>query len=158
MRDIRKREDSRTARAARRPLDQSVGYELGRAFRRLNRHVAAAVRQHGISAAQVNILLTLWARGPTPIGELQELLAFSSSAFTGALDRMESAGLLRRVPSPRDRRSFLVEPASWPGARRVEVIDALVAAEDEFLADLTRAERVQLLELLRKIDGEQEQG
>jgi DNA-binding MarR family transcriptional regulator len=151
MRDIRKREVSTAATGARRPLGQSVGYELGRAFRRLNRHVSAAVRPHGISASQVNILLTLWAHGTLPVGELQELLAFSSSAFTGALDRMERAGLLRRLPSPSDRRSLLVEPARWPGGRRVELIDALVAAEDEFLAGLTRPERARLLELLRKI-------
>jgi DNA-binding MarR family transcriptional regulator len=64
---------------------------------------------------------------------------------------MEGAGLLRRVPSTSDRRSFLVEPVRWPHARRVEVIDALVAAEDEFLAGLDRSERGQLLALLRKI-------
>jgi DNA-binding MarR family transcriptional regulator len=151
MRNIRKRDVSASARGARRPLDQSVGYELGRAFRRLNRHVSAAVRPLGISAAHVNILLTLWAHGSMPIGELQELLGFSSSAFTGALDRMEAAGLARRVPSDSDRRSFLVEPASWPRARRLAAIDALVAAEDEFLSVLKRAERTRLLGLLRKI-------
>ncbi len=141
----------RPARAARRPLDQSVGYALGRAFRLLNRHVSAAVRAHGLSAAHVNILLTLWARGALPIGELQALLGFSSSAFTGAIDRMEAAGLVRRVPSPTDRRSFLVEPASWPKTRRADVIDALEAAEDDFLSDLTAPEKAQLLTLLRKI-------
>jgi DNA-binding MarR family transcriptional regulator len=102
---------------------------------------------------QGTILQTLWTHGPLPIGELQALMAFSSSAFTGALDRMEQAGLLRRVPSPTDRRSFLVEPAKWTRARRIELVDALIAAEDEFLAGLGRAERAQLLALLRRIGG-----
>jgi len=138
---------------ARRPLEQSVGYELGRAFRRLNRFVSAALREHGLSAVQGNILITLWALGPMPIGELQERMAFSSSAFTGALDRMEAAKLVRRVPSPDDRRSSLVEPLAWTGAKRLAVIDALVAAEDEFLAELGKDEKVELLRLLRKIGG-----
>jgi DNA-binding MarR family transcriptional regulator len=163
MRDIRKRESSRSARtapragraerAARRTLEESVGYELGRAFRRMSRAVSAAVRPHGLSAVQGTILQTLWTHGPLPIGELQALMAFSSSAFTGALDRMEQAGLVRRVPSPTDRRSSLVEPAKWPGARRLALVDALIAAEDGFLAGLTRAERAQLLALLRRIGG-----
>jgi DNA-binding MarR family transcriptional regulator len=153
MRDIRKRDVESEGRPARRPLEQSIGYELGRAFRRLNRAVSAAVRPHGLSAAQGNILITLWAHGPMTIGELQAQLAFSSSAFTGALDRMEKAGLLRRVPVPTDRRSYRIEPASWPGSRRRSVLDALVAAEDAFLSDLTQKEKATLLELLRKVGG-----
>jgi len=156
MRDIRKRDSKPARSAARRPLEQSVGYELGRAFRRLNRFVSAAVRAHGLSAVQGNILITLWALGPMPIGELQERMAFSSSAFTGALDRMEAAKLVRRVPSPDDRRSYLVEPVAWTGAQRLAVIDALVAAEDEFLGDLSRDDKSELLRLLRKIGGPDE--
>jgi DNA-binding MarR family transcriptional regulator len=153
MSDARKR-DRAPERRARRPLEQSVGYELGRAFRSLNRFVSAATRAHGLSAVQGNILITLWALGPMPIGELQQRMAYSSSAFTGALDRMESAGLLRRVPSPSDRRSSIVEPVTWSGSRRGAVIDALIAAEDEFLAGLTRDERARLLALLRRIGRE----
>jgi len=97
--------------------------------------------------------ITLWAQGPLPIGELQALLALSSSAFTGALDRMEKADLVRRVPSPSDRRSFIVEPVAWSSARRNELFDALLAAEDELLTALSKTERSSLLELLRKIGG-----
>jgi DNA-binding MarR family transcriptional regulator len=152
MRNIRKREASPTA--PRRPLGASIGYALGNAFRRLNRHVAGAVRPLGLTASHVNILLTLWDHGALAVGELQERLGFSSSALTGALDRMEEAGLVKRVPSQSDRRSFLVEPAPWSRARRLEVIDALVAAEDEYLAGLTPAERGQLLALLGKLVAE----
>jgi DNA-binding MarR family transcriptional regulator len=153
MRDIRKRGSGGPTGAGRHPLERSVGYELGRAFRRLNRAVSAAVRPHGLSAVQGNILLTLWAWGPMTIGELQEQMAFSSSAFSGALDRMERAGLVRRVPVPTDRRSFRVEPATWPGSRKAGVLNALIAAENEFLAGLSRPERARLLALLRKIGG-----
>ena len=106
-----------------------------------------------MSASQANVLLTLWAQGPLPIGELQAQLALSSSAFTGALDRMEKADLVRRVPSPSDRRSVIVEPVVWSSARRNELLDALLAAEDEFLTALSKTERASLLELLRKIGG-----
>ena len=137
--------------AAQRPLEESVGYELGRAFRRLSRAVSAALRPHGLSAAHANILLALWAHGPMTVGALQELLDFSSSAFSGALDRMEKAELVRRVPSPTDRRSFLVEPIPFSRARRSSVIEALGAAEDAFLAGIDAGERAQLLALLRRI-------
>lgn len=147
MRNIRKRES--------RSLDDSIGYELGRAFRRMSRAISTKLREHALSAVQGNILLTLWARGPLPVGELQRGVGLSSSAFTGAIDRMEDAGLLRRVPSETDRRSFLIEPANWSGSRRAEVLASLVAAEDEFLAVLGKREREQLLGLLRKLGGDE---
>ena len=134
-----------------RELERSVANELGRAFRRLNRTVSAALRGHRLSAIQANILITLWARGPTPIGELQKAMGLSSSAFTGALDRMQAAALVRRVPAPSDRRSLLVEPARWPASRKRAVIEALLDAEDEFLAPLAAGERASLLGLLRKV-------
>ncbi len=145
MRDIRKRGFK---------LEDSVGHELGRAFRRLNREVSAALRPFGLSAVQGSILITLWARGPMTIGELQRAMAFSSSALTCAIDRMERADLVTRVPAPADRRSFLVEPVRWPGSRRRALLEALMAAEDELLANVDRKERTQLLRLLKKIsDG-----
>jgi DNA-binding MarR family transcriptional regulator len=146
MRNIRKRES--------RNLDDSIGYHLGRAFRRMNRAISSALRGQSLSAVQGNILLTLWARGPLPVGELQRGVGLSSSAFTGAIDRMEEAGLLRRVPSETDRRSFLIEPANWSGPRRDEVLSSLIAAEDEFLSALGKRERAQLLALLRKLGGD----
>ena len=132
-------------------LDDSAGDALGRAFRRLNRAVSTALRPYGLSAVQGNLLITLWERGPLPMGELQRAMGLSSSAFTGAVDRMEEAGLVRRVPAPSDRRSSLVEPAKWPRSRKLEVIEALLAAEDQLLAMLSQRERAQLLRLLRKV-------
>jgi DNA-binding MarR family transcriptional regulator len=143
MRDIRKH-----------TLEVSIGHQLGRAFRGLNRAMSAALRPHGLSAVQASILILLWEQGPLPVGELQKALGLSSSAFSGALDRMESQGLLKRTPAPSDGRSFLVEPASWSRARKQGVIDSLLDAEDELLAALDAKERKELLRLLVKtIDG-----
>ena len=144
MRDIRNRSTR---------LEDSIGHELGRAFRQLNRAVSASLRPFGLSAVQGSILITLWARGPMPIGELQKEMAFSSSALTGAIDRMERSGLLQRHAAPSDRRSYLLEPVKWPAGRRRAVLAALLAAEDELLGGLPRKERSQLLRLLRKVRG-----
>jgi DNA-binding MarR family transcriptional regulator len=128
-----------------------VGDELGRVFRRFNRAVSAALRPHGLSSVHADILITLWHRGPMTMGELQKHMALSSSTSTGAIDRMERANLVRRDPSPSDRRSFVVEPVAWETQRRHAVMDALIAAEDAFFGALDAGERVQLLQLLRKI-------
>ncbi len=137
-------------------LEDSIGHELGRAFRRLNRAVSAALQPYGMSAVQGSILITLWARGPMPIGELQRAMSFSSSALTGAIDRMERADLVRRTASPSDRRSLLVEAVKWPAPRRRALLEALLAAEEELLAAFARSERKQLLGLLRRLSAEED--
>src|SRR5687767_7076398 len=43
-------------------------------------------------------------------GQLAEAMGLSSGAMTNRLDRLETAGLIRRVADPNDRRGVLVEP------------------------------------------------
>jgi DNA-binding MarR family transcriptional regulator len=43
-----------------------------------------------------------------PMNELAERILYSKSGFTRVVDRMEEAGLVRRVRPPNDRRSILV--------------------------------------------------
>ncbi len=152
MRNIRKRASRPAAGDGALRLEESAAYELGRTFRRLNRAFSAALRPHGLSAVQANILITLWQGGPRTIGALQKYVAQSSSTLTGTIDRMERAELVRRVPAPRDRRSILIEPADWPAARRAEVVETLLATEKTFFGALDDGERKRLLTLLQKVD------
>lgn len=83
-------------------------------------------------------------------GKLAAELRLSSGAMTNRLDRMEAAGLVRRLPDPNDRRGTLIEPTeaghkAWDttvGAqadREAEYSSVLSAAEKEKLHDLLRA-------------------
>jgi DNA-binding MarR family transcriptional regulator len=66
-------------------------------------------------------------RGKT-ISEFCRVLGYDSGAMTRLLDRMEKKELIRRVPNPEDRRSFLLEltpkaTALFPQAReRVQTV------------------------------------
>jgi DNA-binding MarR family transcriptional regulator len=73
----------------------------------------------------------------------------SSGAMTNRLDRLEAAGLIRRLPDPKDRRGALIEPteaghAAWERctgaqARREALIaSALSEGEKEILHALLR--------------------
>ncbi len=134
-------------------FENSTANELGRVFRHLNRSFGEALKRHGLSALQANMLMELWLQGPLSVGALQRHMALASSSLSGALDRMERAGLVRRSPSPEDRRSFVVEAADWQGEQKQAVMETLVQTEDEFFAPLSQAERQQLLTLLRKISA-----
>ena len=71
--------------------------------------------------------------------------------MTNRLDRMEEAGLIRRLPDPNDRRGTLIEPteaghAAWDKTTGTQAVtEALIAGT------LSRAEREELHRLLRRL-------
>lgn len=78
-------------------------------------------------------------------GELGASLHLSSGAMTNRLDRLEEAGLIRRLPDPSDRRGVLVEPteaghAAWERstgvqAQREAVIASALTDEEKRTLD-----------------------
>ena len=131
-------------------LQDSLGYALVRLFRQVNRATGRAMAPYGLSAEQAHILLLLWIEGPIKVGALQRLLLLSSGTLSGALDRMEQAGLVRRVSDPEDGRAFRVEPLRFDARRRGAIERSLEESQAESFSALTPAERVELLRLLRK--------
>lgn len=62
-----------------------------------------------INPAQGRILFALWQQDGIPIQTLKERTSLEKSTLTSMLDRLEEAGLVRRRPSPDDRRRILIE-------------------------------------------------
>jgi DNA-binding MarR family transcriptional regulator len=84
-------------------------------------------------------------------GKLARAMELSSGAMTNRLDRMEEAGLLRRLPDPADRRGVLVE-LTPEGKRLYEETVGVQARKEELIASaLTVAEKKQLNALLRRL-------
>jgi DNA-binding MarR family transcriptional regulator len=130
-------------------LRASLGNALVRLFRLVNRAHGRALKPHGVTTEQAHILSVLWLEGAMTIGRLQRMLALSSPTLTGALDRMEQQELVRRVPSPEDRRASLIEPRVSP-RQRAKIEATLDSSEAELFGALTAIERKELLRLLDK--------
>lgn len=85
--------------------------------------IEAELQALDVTAAQFVVFNSI-ARGKgRTIGEFCRLLGYDSGAMTRLLDRIEKKGLIRRVPNPDDRRSFLLEltpesKALFPQAQR----------------------------------------
>lgn len=68
----------------------------------------AASGVDAFNGAQGRILYVLWQRDGISISELSAQTSLANTTLTSMLDRMEAAGLIVRVPDPRDRRSKLI--------------------------------------------------
>jgi DNA-binding MarR family transcriptional regulator len=108
----------------------------------------------GLNHGEYRLLLRLATRTDDrkmSAGRLAQMLLLSSGAMTNRLDRMEAAGLVRRVPDPSDRRGVLVEMTD----KGEQVLDQAVldsAKEDAAMVSaLSAREKKQLNQLLRKV-------
>jgi DNA-binding MarR family transcriptional regulator len=71
----------------------------------------AELAPFGLTLADFDMLATLRRRAtsePIKIRDLQQSLMLSSGGMTKRLDRLESAGLIERLPDPNDRRGTLI--------------------------------------------------
>ena len=83
--------------------------------------------------------------------KLAESLLVTSGTMTNRLDRLESRGLIKRIPNPADRRSLDVE-LSAEGRRRVDAaVTEHVAGEQAMLAPLSARDRAELTRITRKL-------
>jgi DNA-binding MarR family transcriptional regulator len=110
--------------------------------------------RYGLSFGEYEVLAALVRSGPPyrmKPGDLVGALVLSSGAMTNRIDRVETAGLVERLPDPDDRRSTLV--ALTRKGRRVvdEAVQAHLANEERLLGVLSPAERRSLTALLRKL-------
>jgi DNA-binding MarR family transcriptional regulator len=120
---------------------------------KLRPEIEAVFARHGIDAGELDVLNTLRRSGPpyrlTPT-ELYRTLMISSGGLTDRLSRLEKAGLVRRLPGETDKRSLLVELTKAGRDKAEAAFREDMALEKELIAGLSKAERKQLAELLRK--------
>src|SRR5437763_4461467 len=64
----------------------------------------------GINRTDARCMDILDQHGRMSAGDLAEASRLTTGAITAVIDRLERAGLARRVPDPSDRRRVLVEP------------------------------------------------
>jgi DNA-binding MarR family transcriptional regulator len=127
---------------------------LSKIHRYLERILGDTARDHGISHGEFKVLVTLkGAGGPSTPGELSDKLLVSSGAMTNRLDRLESAGLVRRDPDPADRRGVLVSLTDEGDGLIERAVYQQARKEQEALAVLDDKEKAALEALLRKVTG-----
>ncbi len=124
---------------------------LGKAF---DRSMDETLEQYGLDRRSYHLLGRLRSYGPpyqrSP-GQLAADMRLSSGAMTNRLDRMEAAGLIRRLPDPSDRRGTLVEPTETGHSRWDGTAGTQARREAMIASVLEPADREQLHRLLRRL-------
>jgi DNA-binding MarR family transcriptional regulator len=122
--------------------------------RRLKHALQETLAAFDLSHGEWRVLTTLrWADPPhrRSAGELARTSELSTGAMTNRLDRLERAGLVRRLPDPEDRRGVQVELTEE--GRRTWEQSVVAQAEKEAIvaAALSPDEMDELNRLLRRV-------
>jgi len=127
-------------------LISKINQVSGRIFNKL-------LREHEIeiNRAQGKIMFTLWKKDGITIKELAKATSLSKSTMTPMLDRLETMGYIKRVPSKTDRRTILIERTE-KDKKMQEVYNAISIEMTEIsYKDFTEDEIVKFEQYLERV-------
>ena len=135
-------------------LSDVLGYHVAQAavttVDMFERHIG---QPFGLRKVEYSLLLLLLANGPLTPKRLGQALALSGPKLTLLLDRLQERSLLRRERSATDGRSQNIV-LTEAGRQLTQAAGSAAAPMERELDDrLSRAERLMLIELLRKVAG-----
>jgi DNA-binding transcriptional ArsR family regulator len=93
------------------PVTEGIVERIQKLAKAFDRSLDETLVETGLDRRAYHVLGKLRKVGPPyrrSAGQLAEQMGLSSGAMTNRLDRMEAAGLIRRLPDPNDRRGILV--------------------------------------------------
>jgi DNA-binding MarR family transcriptional regulator len=108
---------------------------------------SAVAQAVGLNATDFNCLSLLDLEGPTTLGQLAERVGLTrGGAITTVVDRLQTAGYVRRRPDPVDRRRVIVEAVPEAFAEQVDTLfTEFRAAIGELLRELTEEQQELIL-------------
>ncbi|WP_321391982.1 MarR family transcriptional regulator [Emcibacter sp.] len=137
--------------------DLDVGpMELIGRVKRISQHLSRGMEKnyaaHGLTASGFDVLATLRRSGkPYALspGDLMAATMVTSGTMTNRIDQLAKEGLVERIRSEEDKRSFLISLTEKGGALIDKVLQDHVITQQELVAGLSEKERVELNELLK---------
>lgn len=137
------------------PLDVQALIWLFRAFSATINAQADELRPLGLSPSAFNVLMALRNTAEFTLEpcELSQRLLISRPSVTGLLDTLQGKGLIRRDPHADDRRRVHVSLTEEGHALLESHFAIHYREQSAAFADLTEAERVALVTLLRRVRG-----
>jgi DNA-binding MarR family transcriptional regulator len=150
--DSRLQQEIRQARPFR-SLEQEALLSIGRTAARTGHAMVEALRPHGITPTQYNVLRILRGAGEEGLcrNEVRERMIALVPDVTRLLDRLEEAGLIRRHRDQEDRRQMRTRITA-EGLELLASLDEPVDALDRsLLGHLSEAELRDVIRLLARV-------
>lgn len=133
------------------PTASQTWIVLARCYKSLSTLVEHSIAEKGLCLSDFMILEALLHKGHLTITEIQGKVLLATGSMTAAVDRLERKGHIARKTTPEDRRARRLELT--PRGRNLisEVFEAHNRDLESWMSSLTRTEKQQTYELLKKL-------
>ena len=136
------------------PLTEGIIERLQILAWNFNQALDEILAEYELDRRAFSLLGKLRKGGPpyrSSAGRLAADLRLSTGALTNRLDRLETAGLIRRLPDPDDRRGTIIEPTESGVDMWDKAVGAAARREAEATSILSESEKVELHDRLRQL-------
>lgn len=124
---------------------------LSKAYKSLMDHAVKDMKSHGLASAEFMVLEVLYHRTRIPLQQIGEKILVTSGSITYNIDKLESKGLLKRVPCSDDRRVTYAEITEAGRALFDEIFPQHVSSIHKLMRGLNNEEKDQAIALLKKL-------
>jgi DNA-binding MarR family transcriptional regulator len=134
-------------------LPELLGFHLRRAQISVFTRFGRAIARDGITPGQFGILTIVGANNGLTQSALSKAMGVERSTMVAVIDTLEGKGLLKRRPSPEDRRSYALGLTEEGRNLLTRLKRKVREHERRVLERFSDAERKILLEMLQRIWG-----
>lgn len=136
-------------------LEEEVAVEVQRTAQVLMRWLVEELKPVGITPSQYNVLRILRGSSPQPLSatEICSRMVTYDPDLTRLLDRLESAGMVKKERDAKDRRVINVHITKLGRDTVERAMDAVGARLHEELEGIGRSRLEQLADLLERLRG-----
>lgn len=129
------------------------GYLLNDTARLLRRRFEQCSREHKLTSSQWRAIAELARREGLTQVALAGKLEIEPMSVCRLLDRLEAGGFVRRLPDPSDKRAKLLYLTNRSRDLLDEMRGVALAVYEEAFAGFGEAERTQIVEALKRVNG-----
>ncbi|RAV15311.1 MarR family winged helix-turn-helix transcriptional regulator [Paenibacillus contaminans] len=131
---------------------------LSKAYKTVMDRAVKDMKQYDLSPSEFTILEVLYTKGKIPLQQIGEKILITSGSITYNVDKLESKGLLKRVPCADDRRVIYAEITAAGTGLFDRIFPEHAATIHSLMKALSPDEKHNATELLKKLGkGAEEQ-
>ncbi|GGO06075.1 HTH-type transcriptional regulator MhqR [Saccharibacillus kuerlensis] len=124
---------------------------LSKAYKNVMDRAVKDMKKHNLSPSEFTILEVLYNKGRFPLQQIGEKILITSGSVTYNIDKLEKRELLRRVPSPSDRRVIYAEITDQGRELFDRIFPEHAAEVQQIMSGLNAEETLTASELLKKL-------
>lgn len=132
-------------------LEDCIFFQLAKASQLGTRFWASRVSEYNITPSQAMVVNFLGHEDRITARDLALRTALDRATLTGVIDRLETAGYLKRMPHPEDRRAQLIALTEQGKELAGKIFARVIEANREFLKTLDEGEQEMLKKLLARL-------